>query len=163
MMVTIHRNLNVNAALSKVERRQDVLKWGRRRSTEYVGGCLWVVTPCSDKGSPNAPVSHYTQYACIRNAQSKVSEAGHIRTIEQQRRAVYARIWGECVHPDDVYGWNFHGNPDLFSEVTFTPGCKGGQPTFYYKKTGSHCAQWGAVFFTPQGMFTRTPISEATL
>jgi len=148
MLITVHRNLNVGQAVKK-----DHLFIP---SQPYTSGCLWVITACSEKGTPRGKVVGYRTHIALENAQAKVSEAGHLRTIERQTRSVYARIWGECVHPDDVYGWNFHGNPDLFAEVTFTPGSKGGEPTFYYKETGEPCASWGIVYFTPQGMYVKT-------
>ena len=134
MRKTIHRNLNVGQALKKTHLLQG----------SYTSGCLWVITPCSNAGSPNGRVEGYTQHACLLDARAKVSLTGHERVKANNRREVYARIHGiPSAQP----------MPHNAREVSFTPSSKGGCASFYWKDTGEKCSAWKCAWFTPSGMF----------
>ena len=127
---TIHRNLNVGQALKKPHLLQG----------SYSSGCLWVITPCSEAGSPNGRVEGYTQYACLLDARAKVGSTP--ARVKQGRRAVFARIHG--ITSAQPMPHNARG-------VSFNPFQA--ERGFYWKDTGEACSAWRCAWFTPSGMF----------
>ena len=134
-MITVHRNLNVSQAAKKTH----LFKPGQ----VYKSGCLWVVPPCTDKGTPSGPVEGYRMYLALDNARSKVGKTP--KRVEQGRRAVFARIYGTQITTPP---WSPYDRARLVSFDPFNAD-KG----FFWLDTGEPCNAWSRVSFDSTGMW----------